>query len=201
MKIIKINLIIILLFLTINTIDSQDVNCRYYNIKDSLCLDISENNTGKTFTINYFKKNISNRNLKPISWVGYSEFLRFLFSEGSYKTKNNLIICYDATVRRYYTFKKIDNYTLVATKHTALFTKGDTLKLYYVYNGKDNQIQGMTWKLGNRDGIWANYYIGSDSINLTEYKNNIIVRQYRKKNKDSWKTLLYIRPFGNVSNL
>lgn len=95
----------------------------------------------------------------------------------------------------------IDNYTLVATKHTALFTKGDTLKLYYVYNGKDNQIQGMTWKLGNRDGIWANYYIGSDSINLTEYKNNIIVRQYRKKNKDSWKTLLYIRPFGNVSNL
>ncbi len=192
--------IIILAFFTITRIDSQIINYRFYSVKDSLCLEINENTEmGNTFSVNYPKRKISGNRSKPVDSMGYSEMFRYVFSEGTFKYKNNIIILYDKKLQRYYNFKRVDNYTLVAKKHTALFTKGDTLKLYYKYDGNDSYIQGMNWENGKRAGLWINYYIGNDTINFTEYKNDKVVKQYKKKNKESeLKTIIYMRPLGPV---
>jgi hypothetical protein len=50
------------------------------------------------------------------------------FSKGSVSFEKNLIQCYDPTLKRRYDFLKVGDSLLIATKHTAVFVKGDTLR-------------------------------------------------------------------------
>jgi len=51
-----------------------------------------------------------------------------VWSAGRVAKKNNKIICYDPSLNRYYIFTQVNDSLLIATKHTAIFTKGDRLK-------------------------------------------------------------------------
>lgn len=53
-----------------------------------------------------------------------------IYSSGTVTIKKNKITCYDPTLKRYYTFVQLNDSILIAAKHTALFVKNDTLKLY-----------------------------------------------------------------------
>lgn len=53
----------------------------------------------------------------------------YILSEGKIRIRKNKIICYDPELKRYYTFIKINDSTLLCTKHTALFVKGNLLML------------------------------------------------------------------------
>lgn len=52
-----------------------------------------------------------------------------ILSDGKTKIRKNKIVCYDPKLKRYYTFAQVNDSTLICTKHTALFVKGDLLKL------------------------------------------------------------------------
>lgn len=52
-----------------------------------------------------------------------------IISEGRVMKKNNKITCYDPELKRYYVFILLNDSTLLAAKHTALFVKGNILKL------------------------------------------------------------------------
>ncbi len=106
-----------------------------------------------------------------------------LFFRRRFKKENNTIVCYDNKLNRYYTFDEIDNYTLVSTKNTALFNKGDTLKLSYLYQYNEYYFQYMSWKGNKRDGIWKSLSTNEDSITYVEYKDDILVNQYSEKRK------------------
>jgi len=49
------------------------------------------------------------------------------FSTGTVKKNKDMVLCYDFKLKRMYTFKQINDSTLVALKHTAVFAKGDKL--------------------------------------------------------------------------
>jgi len=49
------------------------------------------------------------------------------FSTGTVKKGKKVIYCYDLKLRRIYVFKQINDSTLMALKHTAVFVKGDKL--------------------------------------------------------------------------
>ena len=182
-KQIKIILAAILLIFPMNNIFSQYIYCdkEYYNINDSLCLFIRKSNETKSFGIYYHKKEIPNRDAKPIFEIDLTccqqYATSYYFSEGFFEKRNNQIICYDKSFNRYYTFDEIDEYTLVAIKHTALFTKGDTLKMSSLFQSENSRYQSMSWKGNKKDGIWC-LRVGKDSIRYTEYKDDAIVRKY-----------------------
>ena len=90
------------------------------------------------------------------------------------------IICYDPTFKRYYTFDQVDQYTLVATKHTALFSKGDTLKMSGIWLQEEQCDLSLSWNGNKRHGIWKQVWYTTDSLRYkyTEYKNDTIIREY-----------------------
>ena len=53
-----------------------------------------------------------------------------VYSSGTVIIKKNKMTCYDPVLKRFYTFVHLNDSILIATKHTALFAKNDTLKLY-----------------------------------------------------------------------
>jgi hypothetical protein len=196
--------IIILLIFSINSVFSQSTFCncvfspstycdrRFYNIKDSLCLFLHKSKNSSLFDVNYNKRKIPDKAAKPTNWsepyifslpmyIHPMEDIIYGFSEGTFKKKDNTIICYDAVFKRYYTFNQLDEYTLVATKHTALFTKGDTLKLGSLFRNEDMYFQDMSWRGNKRDGIWKSYNADGDSIRYVVYKNDSIINRYSEK--------------------
>ena len=72
------------------------------------------------------------------------------YSSGTFKIKNNEITCYDPKLNRIYKFIIVDEYTLMSIKHTAIFKKGELLKM--TMNAKDDY---MIWKDSKRHGIWS----------------------------------------------
>ena len=184
----KIIIIITFFIFSANNLSSQYTYCdkKYYTINDSLCLFIRESDETKSFGIYYHREEIPNKDAKPILRVdliccGHDD-TSYHFSEGFFEKKNNQTVCYDKLFNRYYTFDEIDEYTLVATKHTALFTKGDTLKMGSLYKSEDWSYQSMSWKGNKKDGTWY-LRVGKDSIRYTEYKNDTIVREYVEAQK------------------
>jgi hypothetical protein len=49
------------------------------------------------------------------------------FSKGTVRKSNAIIHCYDRKLKRMYVFKQINDSTLEAMKHTAVFVKGDKI--------------------------------------------------------------------------
>ena len=182
----KATVVIILFILSASSVFSQIARHsrkEFYNLRDSLDISFFESEERKIFTIYYSKKEIPNKDTSPIYYT-YSMFTddyTYIFSEGTFTRNNNEIICYDPLFKRYYTFDILDEYTLVATKHTALFIKGDTLKMSSLWRSKDSYIQGMSWNGNKRHGMWKNYHLDEDSITYIKYKNDTIVRQYKEK--------------------
>lgn len=72
------------------------------------------------------------------------------YSSGTFKINNNEITCYDPKLNRIYKFIIVDEYTLMSTKHTAIFKKGELLKM--TMNAKEDY---MIWKDLKRHGIWS----------------------------------------------
>ena len=109
------------------------------------------------FEISSNREIIPGRDVQPVSVFETPQLsFIFVFSRGTCRRNGNRIICFDPRFRRYYTFDQIDEYTLIATRHTALFTKGDTLKMSSRRNGDFDET--MSWAGNKRHGIWTRNY-------------------------------------------
>lgn len=191
-------IIFLLAFVTyIEVANSQDCKYKYYNMRDSLCFQIeSEVNGENSFSINYRSSNIYNNSSHPIGIIGFSEYLRYEFSKGKCKISNDTIKCYDYRFKRYYIFKKIDSFTILSLKNTALFSKGDTLKLFYMYNKNENYVIGANWKGKYRDGMWVKHNIKSELDSISYYDNDVLLRKEEKETyKSNIRVYIYNRPY------
>lgn len=84
------------------------------------------------------------------------------FSEGTVVMKNNVISCYDPKLDRIYRFEEIDQYTIQSIKSTAIFKKGELLKITSKIDKSKNIHMNMTWKDGKKNSIWRTWL--NDSI-------------------------------------
>lgn len=138
--------------LYVNSVFSQEKekNETFYCLRDSLRISLHRNVDIDSFEIFSYKEYVPHKHIKWIYWTFCTADLeptRYIFSEGTIERNSTKIICYDPTFKRYYTFDRIDQYTLVATKHTALFTKGDTLKMSEIWFPEEENtcVLSMNW--------------------------------------------------------
>ena len=139
-------------------------------------LEINEySNTFKIFFSNESKDSDGKFHESPISIYGPYSF-------GNVCRKNNKIILFDPKLKRYYTFIKIDNYTLKSTKSTSMFKNGVFIKAYALSNYEGAVIRYMTWKNNKRHGDWS--YFFDDGISKVKYINGVKVDSVFQPFKD-----------------
>lgn len=122
----NLNIIILLILLPLCNSYSQTYE---HSKKDNLFLEVDQN----LFKIyeridNYIdpdeKRRKYNDSINHCALINSS-----ILSDGKIKIRKNKILCFDPKLKRYYTFIQLNDSTLMCSKPTALFEKGDLLKL------------------------------------------------------------------------